>query len=378
MPRFARIAALLSIALGFPGFAPASESPPPSPQLPAPAALEIAALEIAVDPRIELIAAVSYLAGGRDGWSPRSESPYREAMKAWAEPHRKHPAVARLRAIEGFAYSYPAQAIVHFGPPPAFEPIAPVPQDAIDAIGGPRAMEAWVRSLREFARDTRYMNFYRSQQPRFDAMVARARATLGEVDIVGPFERFYGLSPQRYSVILAPNILAGAFGPNVALPDGRRHFYNIQGAAGLVDGVLDFGQAASIASLGWHEFGHTVVNPLDAAQSTKLEASASLYAPIAEEMRAAAYPNWEIAANEALVRANVLHLCRTVFVVDAAITCIESQLTGSAVFDGYVYRIADFRIAYYERFRAKWPTYADFHPIDLQILGALAASRRTP
>ena len=366
MPRFARIAASLSLAVALSGVVRAAEPSAPSRQ---------ETLEIAVDPRIELVAAVSYLAGGRDGWSPRNESPYRDAMKTWAEPHRGHPAVARMRAMEGFAYSYPAQAILHFGPPPAFAPIAPVPPDAVEAIGGRRAMDEWVRSLRDFARDTRYMAFYRGQQPQFDAMIARTRAALGAADIVGPFERFYGLQPQRYSLILAPNILAGAFGPNVALPDGRRHFYNVQGAAGVVDGVPDFGEPGAIASLGWHEFGHTVVNALNAAQPTKLQASAPLYATIAEEMRAAAYTTWEIAANEALVRANTLHLCRTVFAAGDAIACIESQRTASARFDGYVYRIADFRIAYYERNRTKWPTYADFHPVDLQVLEALLASQ---
>jgi hypothetical protein len=367
-----RFAALSWLLWALSGYAFAVEAPMPA------ATTRVNTLEISVDPRIELVAAVSYLAGGREGWTPRSESSYRTAMKAWAEPHRSHPAVARFRAIEGFAYSYPAQAIVHFGPPPALEPIEPVPQDAIDAIGGRRAMDAWVRSLRDFARDTRYMAFYRTQQPRFDKMIVRARASIGEVDIVGPFERFYGLSPQRYSLILAPNILAGAFGPNVALPDGRRHFYNIQGAAGLVDDVLDFGEPASIASLGWHEFGHTVVNTLNAAQSAKLDSSASLYETIAEDMRAAAYTTWPIAANEALVRANTLHLCRTVFAGGDAIACIESQLTNSKRFDSYVYRIADFRAVYYERNRGKWPTYADFHPIDLQVLAALAASERKP
>lgn len=92
-------------------------------------------------------------------------------------------------------------------------------------------------------------------------------------------------------------------------------------------------------------------------------------------MHALAYTTWEIAANEALVRANTLHLCRTVFAGEAANTCLESQLTPSVRFNFHVYRIADFRIGYYERHRDRWPTYADFHPVDLKVLELLAQSK---
>lgn len=355
-------------------FAPDALAAAPVAGAPAPPAAQ-AGMEVTIDPRIELVAAVSYLAGDRAGWTPRSDSPYRTAMMRWADRHRRHPAVARLRAIEGFAYSYPAEAILAYGPPPALAPISPPSAQTLEAIGGQAALEAWVQSLRDFARDTRYMDFFDRQRPEFARMIERTRAKAASTDIVAPFERFYGLPPQRYTLILAPNILAGAFGPSVPLPDGRRHFYTVQGAAGVVDGVPDFGDPASIASLSWHEFGHTVVNPLDAAHAEALKASAPLYETIADEMHALAYTTWEIAVNEALVRANTLHLCRTVFAGEAANTCLESQLTPSVRFNFHVYRIADFRIGYYERRRDRWPTYADFHPVDLKVLELLAQSK---
>lgn len=343
-----------------------------TPAVPVPVAAPAPAFEIVVDPRIELVAAVSALAGDRPGWSPRETSPYREAMLAWARPHARHTAVARMRAMQGFAYSYPAEAILHFGPPPALRPLAPVPAHVLEEIGGPQALEAWVASLRAFARDTRFMAFFEAQAPARKAMVARVRDALGGRDIVTPFAQFHGLPPQRYTMVLGPNLLPGAFGPGVREADGVLHLYSVQGAAGMEGETLSFGHVAALTSLTWHEWGHSVVNPLNAAAGAALQDSVAVFDRSAEELRAMAYTDWPTAANELIVRANTLTLCRTVFRGNDAATCVASQRTPSLRFNYEVYRLADFRTTLYAHGRERWPRYADFHPIDLKLLALLA------
>lgn len=333
---------------------------------------EAPALEIVVDPRIELVAAVSALSGDRPGWTPREASPYRDAMLAWARPHARHPAVARMRAMEGFAYSYPAEAILHFGPPPALRPLSPVPAHVLEEIGGQPALDAWVASLRAFARDTRFMAFFEAQAPVREAMVARVRDSLGGRDIVAPFAAFHGLPPQRYTMVLGPNLLPGAFGPGVRGSDGVLHLYSVQGPAGMEGGTLSFGHVAALTSLTWHEWGHSVVNPLNAGARDALGESVALFDRSADELRAMAYTDWPTAANELIVRANTLALCRTVFRGNDAAVCIDSQRTPSLRFNYEVYRLADFRITLLAHGRERWPRYADFHPIDLKILALLA------
>lgn len=332
----------------------------------------VSSLEIVVDPRIELVSAVSALAGNRAGWSPRESSPYRETMLSWARKHRDHPAVKRLRAIEGFGYSYPAEAVLHYGPPPEFVPLAPATPTMLDGIGGQATLDAWIDSLRAFARDTRYMDFFRSQRAEFERMVAHSRDAAKGYDIVGAFERFYGLSDQEFTLVLAPNILAGAFGPSVAMPDGRLRFYTVQGAAGMDGDTLSFGKIASIASLGWHEFGHSVVNPLNAARAEELAKSRAIFDRSADALATMAYPSWGIAANELLVRANTLAMCREVFKGDDLLTCIDSQRTPSAQFNEDVYRVADTRTAFFLQNRVQWPRYSDFHPVDMKVLAYVA------
>jgi hypothetical protein len=75
-------------------------------------------------------------------------------------------------------------------------------------------------------------------------MIARTSQTLAGLDIPKAFESYYGLAPQRYTLVLAPNLLAGAFRPSAPRPDGTRHYYSIQGAAGVADGYPHFGDQA--------------------------------------------------------------------------------------------------------------------------------------
>lgn len=349
-------------------FAPMAATAQPA----APPADVSPALEIVVDPRIELVAAVSALAGERPGWTPRETSPYREAMLAWAKPHARHPAVARMRAMEGFAYSYPAEAILHFGPPPALRPVSPVPAHVLEEIGGQQALDAWVASLRAFARDARFMAFFEAQAPARDAMVARVRDALAGRDIVTPFAAFHGLPAQRYTMVLGPNLLPGAFGPGVRDADGVLHMYSVQGPAGMEGETLSFGHVAALTSLTWHEWGHSVVNPLNAAARDGLHDSVAIFDRSADELRAMAYTDWPTAANELIVRANTVTLCRTVFRANDAAVCTDSQRTPSLRFNYDVYRLADFRITLLAHGRERWPRYADFHPIDLKILALLA------
>lgn len=330
------------------------------------------ALEITVDPRIELVAAVSLLAGDRPGWTPREVSPYRARLVAFAEPHRGHPAVAVMREIRGFAYSYPAEAILHFGPPPGLEPLAPMSKQVLDELGGQAALDRWVDSLRRFARDTDFMAFFAAERPEFDRMTARTRDTIGGLDIPAAFETYYGLPPQRYTLVLGPNLLPGAFGPSVPLPDGTRHYYSVQGAAGVVDGFPHFGSRASIASLTWHEFGHSVVNPLTATNRAKLDESEPLYRAIRKDMKKAAYGSWEIAANELLVRAAAMRIAARELSGDEAFQAIATQHTPSPLVNFYAYRASDLLETFYERGRERWKDYAAFYPVNLLMFRSLS------
>jgi hypothetical protein len=277
-----------------------------------------------------------------------------------------------MRALEGFAYSYPAEAIVHFGAPPALEPIAPVPTQTITAIGGQPALDRWVEALRQFARDTQFMEFFASQQGEFDRMVARTRETLGDFDIPGAFEAFYGIRLGRCSLVLGPNLLPGAFGPSVAMPDGTRHYYSIQGSAGVQDGLPGFGGRASIASLSWHELGHSVVNALTEAHRAELAASEPVYASMQREMQQAAYTSWPIAVNELLVRAAAMRISARSLKGDEALRAIATQHAASPLATVYVYRCADLLQTFYEPGRGRWKDYASFYPVNLLLLNSIA------
>lgn len=335
-------------------------------------------LEITVDPRIELVSAVSLLAGDRPGWTPREDSPYRARLKAFVEPHRSHPAVALMREMKEFAYSNPAEAIIHFGTPPDLEPIAPVPAHVLESIGGQAALDGWLDALRRFARASDFMTFFASQQGEFERMVARTRETIGDLDVPGAFEAFYGVELGRCTLVLAPNLLPGAFGPSVAMPDGTRHYYSIQGSAGVVDGVPVFGNRAAIASLAWHEIGHSVVNRLTEAHRSELAASEPVYGSMRREMQQAAYPSWPIALNELLVRAAAMRISARNLKGDEALRAIATQHAASPLATVYVYRCADLLQTFYEPGRGRWKDYPAFYPVNLLLLNSIAEEIASP
>lgn len=328
---------------------------------------------VAVDPRIELLGTVFELAGGKPGWTPVAETDYHRQRRAQFARYRHLDAVRMSRDMPGLAWSTPAQAIVHFGPPPGLMPIASVPEDVVQAMGGRERFMDWMNALRSFAHRTRYMEFFAAQQPAFERMAVRTRTALDGIDLVAPFERWYGLHGQRYSVIVSPSLLPGAFGPSVRDDDDRLHFHSIQGMAGVVDGLPWFGDGPAIASLSWHEWGHAIVNPLDAGARSPLAESAALYDSMAEDMRKAAYMDWESAANELQVRAAASRICATTLRTDAAWRCLELQHPPSLRGEVYMQRMADGLETMYEPGRAQYPDYAAFHRIMLLILRAMAS-----
>src|SRR5262245_32631299 len=87
-------------------------------------------IEVAVDPRIELLAIVQYLSGypACPGLLTRFDLAYKRAVDAAFAGHRGDRAVqlfAELSA-KGFAFDGPVAALLHYGPPPALATLCDV------------------------------------------------------------------------------------------------------------------------------------------------------------------------------------------------------------------------------------------------------------
>jgi hypothetical protein len=132
--------------------------------------------------------------------------------------------------------------------------------------------------------------------------------------------------------------------------DGSYDVYNITSHRGMnADGFLH---------LAWHEFGHSFANPIVDSYRGKLAAYASLYEPIAEQMRRQAYPRWHTCVYEHIVRAVVVRLVALEFGNDKAGQRLQYEADRGFV---YVETLCD-RLKQYENSREEFPALRDFFP----------------
>jgi hypothetical protein len=262
--------------------------------------------DIRVDPRVELVSTVFTLMGSRDGWSERPlDSSYRARMHRRFSPFRNHPAIPAAAATR-FGYNYPAEAILHFGPPPALEPRVAVAQATIIAAGGQQAFDAWIAGLRDFARDADFMRWFEAEQHAHDAMTTSVQALLGPLSIGDILDSYWGPAGHQRTLILAPLINRTiGYGARVEVEGGELELYSIQGPWALAGREPRFiaREPGRFVGMLLHEFSHSIVNPATAAAADEVAALAPLFAPIRHDMTRQAYSTWHIALDEHLVRA---------------------------------------------------------------------------
>ena len=326
-------------------------------------------VEVRVDPRIELASVVFHLSGERLGWTDGNlRSEYRTRALETFAPYRKHPAVKAAAALRA-GYSDPAEAILHFGNPPDLAERAPIPADAMRALGGEEAVRAWIEGLRAFARDTSFMAWFASERVSHEAMAEEVWALLAPLRVGDALADYYGGPTLRTRLILAPLVYRQiGFGPQVVLPDGVIEAISVQGPKGVRDGMPYFverGTEAAFVGVLLHEFGHSVVNPSTARVPEHVAALAPLYDPIRKEMRKAAYGTWQIALNEHLVRASTIRIAALRFPPEMAAGVARSQRAeGFAYLDILVRGLQED----YEARRAEVRTWTEALPALLERL----------
>jgi hypothetical protein len=154
--------------------------------------LSAASFDISVDPRFELLGVLYTLAGrGRSG-----DAVYRKAVEKRFKPFRGHSVMKTFKGL--VARSSRAEAVatlpVHYSPPPELELL-----DKADHIpylereGEREEMERFLAELRDFARVSDFMGFFRDNREFYATVEGSARRRLGSLDPVAALESYLGL-----------------------------------------------------------------------------------------------------------------------------------------------------------------------------------------
>jgi len=259
--------------------------------------------------------------------------------------------------------------MLYLSEPPGLQVERPFTDYLKMRAGGEEQLEEFVGALRDFARETRFMEFFKEHGGFYSQVLSGVKKPLADLNIVGVLEEYFGKEfRQSYTVILVP-LFQGNYGPRVRQAEGTYAFYSICGNHGVSAlGLPLFGSAERFRHLLWHEFGHSFVNPLVEKHREQLTKYASLHKPIAEAMKQQAYGDWETCVKEHIVRAVTVRLTiRTRGPLVAVGALLSERMRGFAYIEPLCRRLAR-----YETQRDKYPTFANFCPQLIDVFRELA------
>lgn len=332
-------------------------------------------LEFFVDPRLELDGVMELLAfdlkpgakGPRhatDFMHPDIE--YVRAVRKYFAPYKNHPAI-KYRAqpkIRAFDLGQRGQGLMRLSPVPDLVPPSQISISFLAGyLGGPEELERWLQSLRDFARDTKFLAFFEKHRGLLDEDLAKLRKEIEKADYIGKIEEYTGLPFEgRYAFVLSPFICSDT-GANI-VQRGEDGLADIISVVGPIEnsgtGPLNCTYQRLHARI-WHEAAHGV---LDNVTELYGEDIAKKQPPQPKATRE--YQNWMHHVREHMVRSVMLRLVSRE--ISAALSDEELQHEEDC---GLPYLKAfKKRIEEYEKDRKKYPTFADFYPRLIDVLPA--------
>ena len=318
------------------------------------------AIEVRVDPRVELVCIIFRLAGNNEYGRGKIPGYIRDVDERFG-PLAGHPVVQlarKLRAERGVSFDAPMSLTVHLTDD--FDervPLVPLPAE-VDSRWPAADARRFVKEAKDFAEKAKFGEFLKSHRELYDLTEARMRKTLEDHAHIEWFGQYFGTQSQiRFHVV--PGLLNGGSCYGTRFQDGRQQdMYCILG-------VWDADPAGmprfptSVMPTVIHEFGHSHVNPLVNARLADFERSGrKLFARSEQVMRRQAYGQWETVIYESLVRATVVRYRNAHDGPLAAMGEVMEQNTRGFVWTGELSKLLD----QYESDRKTYPTFETFMP----------------
>ena len=272
------------------------------------------AIQVQVDPRIELAAIMCRLAGFEEYQSPGIPA-YDAAVEAHFRRYEDHPSIDLLRQFRrqhgaGYSATVSITLMARPGTWQARLPLAPWGKSSREDVwADPDNGRRFLSAAARFERDTRARAFFASQRPLYRQVEAHISTGVAQQLDLAWFEREFG-TRRKARFILVPGLLNGpnSYGPHVELPGGAVEIYSVIGTPSFKPGEpLEFPLRQMLGLL-VHELGHSYLNPWVDRHASRLQPDGErLYSVVSREMAGQAYGDRRIMLYESLVRANTLH-----------------------------------------------------------------------
>lgn len=262
-----------------------------------------------VDERVELLSIVWRLAGSPE-YNMDILPNYSQDIDRYFAPYRDHPAVKMAQTLErtrGVSFDAVMAMAISLSPPPNLQPLVAFSDSVPEPRWGLQGSDKFLSQLRDFYRDSKFEDFYRSHSVFYQLAESRFAATLGAVDF-GWYPRFYGEAPNlTYHLILGMNNGGGNYGPRLIHPNGPMELFSIIGCWTHDErGDPTYPQDQGYLSTIIHEFNHSFVNPAVDTQWKSLSGADAVYRTVAVPLQHMAYGDAKTMVYESLVRAAVI------------------------------------------------------------------------
>src|SRR5262245_25898907 len=280
---------------------------------------EEVAIAVHCDPRVELLMTVFRLAGAGEYHMDTAASPYSNDVDRWFQPFSQHAAVRvarEQRSQRGVGFDAVPGLAVHLDDAKSLAlrvPLDPWPEK-LDQRWTTESLAQFLPALRDFARESRFADFFGQHQVLYEETANRVKAAVAEAKLESWVRDFFGPGASAASFTMIPGLLCGGgnYGSSVRFPDGRLELMPVLGIwAWDQQGLPLFGldHLPTVA----HEFTHTFANPvIDHHADDFEEAGVALFRTVAQQMQSQAYANWRTMLYESLVRGCVVrYVART-------------------------------------------------------------------
>ena len=321
------------------------------------------AIEVTVDPRVELFSTIFRLAGLHE-YNQDQLPLYVKDVKEYFKPYKDHEAVKyakKLKKSRSICYNAPMGLAIHVTDTETLGeivPLDPLPE-TVDKRWTPKHARQFLEKAGKFVKDTNFHKFFKDHKELYDLSVSRMDGLLQNYKVVEWFKTFFGTeSGKTFSIILGMQNGGPSYGPRIVMKDGKEIVYAIIGVWQKDDkGFPDFprGFLGTVV----HEFCHSFANPLVDQFATGLkEAGKKIYPFVADEMKQMAYGSWRTMMYESLVRACTARYYHDMDGPDAAKRIVQREIERSFLWMDGLYKL----LADYDSQRETYPTLSAYFP----------------
>ncbi|MCD4747074.1 MAG: DUF4932 domain-containing protein [Bacteroidales bacterium] len=311
--------------------------------------------EIKVDPRIELMNVVlTFTKWPYYGKIDEPHYDFLNEMKKYFSPYQNHETVMWCNDFPFFQdISFPAAMMIHLTDPPNME----VKYDVLDRFSEEEksSLLKTVDLLNQFAEDSRFMNFWKINQPFYEKLVYDIKGRLPFDKYLNIVTDFYGESSTDFKCIITPTLHGVGFGPTLVTEKVKiPHF---------VAGPDKFDHGNPIFTDEWlrllifHEFGHAYVNPLCEKHWDEI----SEYEHLLQYFNSSSYISnnyneWFVVVHEHIVRSCEYILLKKAGLIDESELNIKKNLDyGFTLIPHYIQKLE-----YYDKHRDQYPTFESY------------------